>query len=372
MTWTKTFGGPSYEDGMSIQQVSDGGYIMTGNTHSYGNGGAWLVKTDAYGNKLWDKVFGNSTFHFGSTVQQTRDGGFILTGRTNYGGKDAWLIKTDAQGDIIWDKSFEDSFGASIQQTSDGGYIITGSKSESFTSAWLIKTDADGKKIWERTFSESSEITSEGRSVQQTCDGGYIIAGTITNWLPDTRNATLNYTPMIFNNDIWLIKTNERGYIQWDKTFGGSGNDRGRSVQQTREGGFIITGDTKSYGAGGEDLWLIKTDADGNMLWDQDFGGQDEDEGYFVQQTSDGGYIITGVTNFRLYADRADAWLIKTDANGNKLWDKTYGGPRYNTAASVQQTLDSGYIIVGSTDSYGAGGQDFYLIKTDVNGNVGE
>lgn len=372
VTWTKTFGGPSYEDGMSIQQVSDGGYIMTGNTHSYGNGGAWLVKTDAYGNKLWDKVFGNSTFHFGSTVQQTRDGGFILTGRTNYGGKDAWLIKTDAQGDIIWDKSFEDSFGASIQQTSDGGYIITGSKSESFTSAWLIKTDADGKKIWERTFSESSEITSEGRSVQQTCDGGYIIAGTITNWLPDTRNATLNYTPMIFNNDIWLIKTNERGYIQWDKTFGGSGNDRGRSVQQTREGGFIITGDTKSYGAGGEDLWLIKTDADGNMLWDQDFGGQDEDEGYFVQQTSDGGYIITGVTNFRLYADRADAWLIKTDANGNKLWDKTYGGPRYNTAASVQQTLDSGYIIVGSTDSYGAGGQDFYLIKTDVNGNVGE
>jgi hypothetical protein len=169
--------------------------------------------------------------------------------------------------------------------------------------------------------------------------------------------------------DIFLIKTDANGDLQWAKTYGGTNDDYASSVQQTSDGGYIVAGGTRSFGAGGRDIFLIKTDANGNIQWAKTYGGTNWDWAFSVQQTSDGGYIVAGYT-YSFGAGDGDIFLIKTDANGNIIWAKTYGGTYSDGAYSVRQTSDGRYIVAGGTNSFGAGGYDFFLIKTDVNGNI--
>jgi len=206
---------------------------------------------------------------------------------------------------------------------------------------------------WSRTFGGSEN--DWGYSGQQTSDGGYILFGT-------TRSYGAG------EYDFWLIKTDSEGNKQWERTFGGSDIDWGWSVQQTKDGGYILLGYTESYGTGKEDFWLIKTDAYGNKEWDRTFGGSESDWGSSVQQTKDGGYILLGYTE-SYGTGKEDFWLIKTDSQGNKEWDRTFGGSEADWGTSVQQTADGGYILLGDTVSYGAGSADFWLIKTDSQGN---
>jgi hypothetical protein len=361
LIWMKTFGGISDDIANSVQQTNDGGYIITGETNSFGAGGSdvWLIKTDDGGNKIWDKTFGGTNLDWGNSVHQTTDGGYIITGETrSYGAgdRDLWLIKTDDGGNKIWDKTFGGTNydgGTSVQQTTDGGYIITGFTANfggGGTNIWLIKTDDNGNSIWNKIF--GGDYWDYGNSVQQTTDGGYIITGLIT-----TSSA----------GDVCLIKTDNNGNNIWIKTFGGEKSDWGWSVEQTTDGGYIITGETWSFGAGHCDIWLIKTDDDGNKIWEKTFGEVNSDWGRSVQQTNDGGYIITGYKESTGTGD-FDVWLIKTDNSGNILWDRTFGGNYWDYGNSVQQTTDSGYIITGSTNSSGAGGYDVWLIKTDSQG----
>ncbi len=211
----------------------------------------------------------------------------------------------------------------------------------------LSLADGNGVAEWNRTFGGGNY--DRGYSVQHTSDGGHIIVGEINSYGAG-------------NHDVWLIKTDDEGNKLWDETFGGSVWDSGRSVQQTSDGGYIIAGTTYSYGAGNSDVWLIKTDDDGNKLWDETFGGSQSDGGRSVQQTLDGGYIIVGYT-MSYGAGNHDVWLIKTDDEGNKQWDETFGGSSYDEGRSVQPTSDGGYIIVGYTGSYGTGNHDVWLIK---------
>ena len=206
---------------------------------------------------------------------------------------------------------------------------------------------ATPEAAWSTTFGGPGE--EYGFSVRQTSEGGYIIAGSTDSYGAGGRDA-------------WLIKTESSGDLSWNKTFGGSVTDRGSSVQQTTDGGYVIAGYTNSYGAGAFDVWLVKTDSSGDLSWNKTLGGSEYDYAYSIQQTSDGGYIIAGYTNSYRAGD-GDVWLIRADSLGNVAWNQTFGGSEYDTAYSVRQTLDAGYIITGYTMSHGAGACDVWLIK---------
>ena len=360
--YDKIFGGASTDYGYSVKQTTDGGYIVVGITSSYGAGGddVWLIKTGPDGNMEWDKTFGGTDFDSGTSVEQTADGGYIITGSTySYGAgeSDVWLIKTDPNGIEEWNKFFGGSsrdVGYEVQQTSDGGYVITGyttSYGAGESDVWLIKTDPDGNMEWNKTF---GGVTDDfGFSVEQTYDNGYIITG-------DT------YSYGAGGKDIWLIKTNSIGDEEWNNTYGGFNEDAGSSVKQTTDGGYVITGSTYSYGAGKYDVWLIKTDPNGNMVWDKTIGGSSDDVGKEIQQTYDDGYIITGYTSSFALGGK-DVWLIKTDADGNIIWEKTFGGVTDDLGFCVEQTVDGGFVVIATTNI--SGGWDAWLVKTDAYGS---
>jgi len=301
--WTKTFGDIKWDLGNDLQQTSDEGYIITGYTDSFVQGGAFvprvcLIKTDSLGDSLWAKTFVGKR---GNSVQQTSDGGYIIAGVGGGGWGGILLIKTDDSGNKVWSKILGgkyDDVGYSVQQTFDGGYIVTGYTVDgaqdpewAWSDIWLFKTDESGDALWTKTF--GGEYSEDfGFSVQQTSDGGYIVTG------------------FTYTDNICLIKTDESGDALWTKAFGGSGRSWGYSVQQTSDGGYIVTGFTESYGAGDSDIWLIKTDVSGDTLWTKTFGGKYDDQGYSVKQTFDGGYIVTGFTE-SYGAGKADIWLIR-------------------------------------------------------------
>jgi hypothetical protein len=364
--WTKTYGGTAGEEGYSVRQTTDGGYIVAGWTDSYGAGfdDVYLIKTNASGDTLWTRTFGGTYHDEGWSVRQTFDGGYVIAGYASsfpVGTWDVYLIKTNASGNTLWQRTYGGSsydYGYSVWQTADTGYIIVG-ETDSYGAGggdvYLIKTNALGDTLWTRTYGGST--LDEGYSVQQTRDRGYIIAGYTTSFGAG-------------NGDIYLIKTNASGDTLWTRTYGGTSPDSGFSVQQTSEGGYIIAGATSSFGAGGYDVYLVKTDSLGHSLWTKTYGGTADDYGRSVQQTADGGYIIAGYT-YSFGAGEDAVYLIKTNAAGDTLWTRTYGGTDFDYGFSVQQTADGGYIISGGTTSYGAGYADVYLIKTDANGNVG-
>ncbi len=358
--WEKTYGGTDADWVYSVQQTRDGGYIVAGETNSFGNGlQFYLIKADASGDTLWTRTYGGNSTDQGYFVQQTQDGGYIVAGVTSsFGNLDqVYLIKTDASGDTLWTRTYggtDYDRSMSVQQTQDRGYIVAGTTS-SFGSAiqvYLVKTNVTGDTLWTRTY--GGPIWNYGYFVQQTSDGGYIVTG-VTIPYGNTREA-------------YLIKTNSSGDTVWTRTYGGSEDDWGYSVQETQDGGYVVVGRTNSFGDSLQ-VYLVKTNAGGDTLWTRTYGGTGDEYGRSVQQTQDGGYIVAGMTN-SFGNGHEDAYLIKTNASGDTLWTRTYGGTGSEYGWSVQQTQDGGYIVAGYTTSFGNGWQ-VYLVKTDANGNVG-
>jgi hypothetical protein len=310
--WDKIFERNGADIAYSIEQTQNGGYIIAGETGRIGDssGDAWLIKIDGEGRKVFDHTFNGGAGDGFRSVKQTSDGGYILAGWTGAGatsaGGDAWLVRTDSLGQKLWDQKFgsdqADDAAYSVQQTQDGGYILAGVTGISgFLSgdASIIKTDEEGKKIWELIFGKKENFDI-ALCVQQTLDGGYVVAG--------LKDGKINFV----GGDAWLAKIDGDGKTMWEQTFG-SKDGGATAVQQTFDGGYIIGCWTRSHPTSktkGYDCWLIKTNAEGTTQWDLLFGGKKTDGIWSVCQTLDEGYILAGWTKSQ-GAGREDALLIK-------------------------------------------------------------
>jgi uncharacterized delta-60 repeat protein len=262
--------------------------------------------------------------------------------------------------DTLWTHTYGGSspdYAYFIQQTADGGYIVAGytySFGAGSSDFYLVKTNSQGDTLWTRTYGGSDYDVAY--SVQQTADGGYIVAG-------ETRSFGAG------ERDFYVVKTNPLGDTLWTRTYGGSSDDYAHSVQRTADGGYVVAGETSSFGAGNWDFYFVKTNLLGDTLWTRTYGGSSDDYARSVQQTSDGGYIVAGTTN-SFGAGYIDFYVVKTNPLGDTLWTRTYGGSDEDFANSVQQTADGGYIVAGSTYPFGADETDFYVVKTNSQGDT--
>ncbi len=392
--WQKTIGGDHVDFLYSIQQTTDGGYILGGwsisnisgekTENSRGAYDYWIVKTDATGNIQWQKTFGGNNADWLLSIQQTTDGGYILGGysESNISGEktensrgyyDYWIVKTDATGNIQWQKTIGGSVNDRLteaQQTADGGYIlagfsdsnISGEKTENSRGGsdyWIVKTDATGNIQWQKTIGGNSY--DELKSIQQTTDGGYILGGYSESNISGEKSENSRGA-----NDFWIVKTDSTGNIQWQKTIGGSGDDKLYSIQQTTDGGYIlggksdsnISGEKTENSRGFEDYWIVKIDSVGIVQWQKTIGGSKYEWLFSIQQTTDGGYILGGYSDSNISGEKtensrggADYWIVKTDASGNIQWQKTIGGSGLDYLISTQLTTDGGYMLGGFSHS---------------------
>jgi len=362
--WFKHYGGSSDDSGNSIQQTSDGGYIVAGNTSSfsYGNYDLAIYKLNSSGNKQWFKHYGGTSDDFGDSIQQTSDGGYIVAGHTNsysYGSSDFAIYKLNSDGNKIWFKHYggaNTDKAQSIQQTSDGGFIVTGyttSYTYGLYDIAIYRLDSSGNKIWFKHYGGGNN--DYGFSIQQTSDGGYVVGG-----------YTSSYTHG--NLDFAIYKLDSNGNKIWFKHYGGAYNDIGRSIQQTSDGGYIVAGYTKSYTYGDSDFAIYRLNSSGNKIWFKHYGGTDSDVCYSIQQTSDGNYITAGYTDSYAHGSY-DFAIYRLNSSGNNVWFKHYGGTDDDRGKSIQQTSEGGYIVAGNTISYSYGSADFAIYKLDSDGD---
>jgi hypothetical protein len=377
--WTRLYGGEDDDVGRSVRQTSDGGYIIAGATASYGDrfGSLWLLKTDSLGDTLWAHTYGRyegSFLNMGSCVQETHDKGFIITGVT---------VKANIVFSTGYDAEMEEHLSIGLELAE--------------MDLWLVKMDSVGKPKWEKTHGRSG--IAGGEFVNVTSDGGYIVTGFhtpsdeewpgifliktdekgITEWketysspvpsfgycTQQTRDG--NYiTCGVMGEDVCIIKSDPAGQIVWTQLYGGRKMDVARYLQETTDGGFIMVGETYSFGVKKSDIWLLKTDKYGDTLWSRIYGGRLSEFGRTVRQTPDGGYIIAGSTN-SFGRGRQDIWLLKTDSLGDTLWTKTYGWRKDEEAFSLDLTKDGGYIITGYKKRRA---EDIWLLKTDAEGDT--
>ncbi|MBK8586568.1 MAG: T9SS type A sorting domain-containing protein [Bacteroidetes bacterium] len=308
----------------------------------------------------FQKAYGGTFSENANSVRQTYDNGYIIAGTTTSfgsGGRDILVIKTDALGDTTWTKTFggdmDNEYGFCVQQTSDSGYIVSGVASSFADVAgdmYLIKLNASGDTMWTRTYGGNGY--EWGSYVAQTTDGGYILTG---------------QTPAFGAGgfDAYLVKTDAAGNLSWTKTFGGAGLEVGSAVQQTDDGGYILTGQIDSYGAGFGDFYLLKTDSLANVIWAKAIGIPGEESGVTVKQTTDGGYVIGGSSESTGVLGK-DMCLIKTNSLGDTMFAKTYGGSLIDECYEVIQTNDGGYILCGRSFSFTASADyDVYVVKTN-------
>lgn len=359
--WTRIYGGAAPDAGYDLEQLPDRGFILAGETQSFGQGGRdmLLIRTDSAGDTLWRRTFGGGKEDYGRAVLQTfPDSGFIIIGTTfsfGPGRADVFVVKTDEQGDTLWMKALGRTgvhdYGTAIHQTVDGGYIICGHAIPVWSGDYdilLMRTDASGDTLWTRSYGDASR-QDYAHCVKQTADGGFVVAG---------RSVTMDGS----DDDILLIRTYEDGEVRWERRYGGSGEDYCMSFEQATDGGFILTGYTTSTGHGLADLYLLKTDGIGGLRWQRTHGGALGDYGFDVRRTPDGGYIVAGET-YSFGEGQGDVYIVKTDSKGRLVWTRTYGCDGSDAARSLTGTSDGGYAVVGRTRCFGAGQFALLLLR---------
>ena len=355
--WISTFGGTEPDYCSSFIQTSDGGYIITGGSHSFDPNSMdlWVIKLDSNGYFEWENSFGDWNMDRGYDIIQNNDGYIICGSTASYGAGsfDAWVIKIDNSGNEIWSQTYggiEADFAHSIIETSEGNFIFFGSSASygaGSNDVWLVKLDSTGNMLWEQTFGGNG--TDETFSGQQTSDGGYIMAGYTNSFGAGQL-------------DVYLIKTDLNGNLEWSQTFGGVGNDETFSVCETDDNGFIIAGSTQSFGLGSYDYWVIKTDNSGNIEWNQTYGTVSEEYLKSIIQTTSGDFIIYGDT----YDITHHLKAYKIDSIGNVEWEfSSFDGMFSPYIDGVVQSEDNGYVFIG--DNFNSGNCVIIKLVADVN-----
>lgn len=352
--WNRTYGGKYGDAAWSVQETGEGGCILVGNTATRGEkSDLWLIRTDPDGNSLWSRILGGSGEDVGYFVRETSNGGYIITGSTNsfgMGEERLWLVKMDGNGSLIWDNTFggfvhsSGDGGWSVDEADDGGYIATGytqSKGNGRKDLWLIRTDDTGDLLWERSYGGTEDDV--GLSVIQSREGGFIVAGRTAS--QGTRG-----------DDIWLLKTDGQGIMTWNATYGGDRDDTAFQVVELKDG-YALVGRSDS-GPVEERIILIRVDLRGRKIWERSYLGS---SGTSLQQTIDGGFVIGG----RIDKDESgrDGLIIKTNSAGQEEWRSVLGGMKDDIGSFVIQNREGDYILAGITASYGSGAEDVWLVK---------
>ena len=367
-TFLRTFGDSLGESSFSSIQTNDKGYALSGFTKSHGaiNNDFYILKTDSLANVLWSKIYSGNNSDEAYSIQQTADGGFIVAGTSKSFGalySDACLLKLNSTGDTLWTKiygaaSFE--FANTIIQTIDGGYVFAG-----YTEGNAIDS-SNGSIYLVKTNSLGVMQWQKSLGTSSETVDAYSIEQTsdkgfvITGWANGYGEI---------NGDSYILKTDSLGNPLFTKTYGFKGSDWGTSILQTADGGYVIGGtystDSTSLDV---DAYIIKTDANGDTLWTRTYGGSGNEFGQSLTKTSDGGYVLGGYTD-GFGSGSYDAFLLKVNASGDTVFTRAFGGSNDDEANCVFQTNDGGYALSGQTNSFGKGDYDFYFIKTDISGN---
>ncbi|MEX6626521.1 hypothetical protein [Tenacibaculum salmonis] len=385
--FVKTYGGSKNESGRSVIQTSDNGYAVLGFTQSIDGDIStskttiqydyWLLKFDENDTLQWQKTYGGSKDEKAYQIIETSDNGFAVIGYSksadgdvneNEGFEDIWILKLDATGNILWKKNTGfagTDKGFQIIETNDGGFFIggildvtaSGGAGNARSAArhaggdyWAIKLNANGNIEWRKYFGGKNTDTCYG--ITATPDG-YLMIGTSDSVDVDINNNQGSY-------DFWVIKINKTGTLIWEKSFGGDQIDEARAITPTDDGNFIIIGDTRSddkdvTNNGGADLWVIKIDTNGKLIWQKNYGGASFDVGRSINKTTNGDFLIAGSSrstdNEIINKGQNDAWLIKIDKNGKQLWQKTIGGTAVDFCYDAIELSNGNIIAVGESNS---------------------
>ena len=357
----------------------------------------------------FEKWYGGMEEEEGQAVQQTTDGGYIFAASSRSygaGNYDIYLIRTNEYGDTIWTRTYGGTgydIAADVLQTNDGGFIIAGyTSSVGSGDIYLIRTNSSGDTLWTKTI--GGPYNDHVKDMRKTSDGGFILGGDIDeggtskyylvkiNSLGDTLWTKSYYYGQVYSVqqtsgggyilavypytdpsgiiDMKLVKTDNFGNISWIKTYGGSNYDMSFAVQQTTDGGYIVAGRTDSFGAGASDFILLKTNSDGDSLWAKTYGGTADERAFAVHQTQDGGYILAGYTH-SFGEGSTDFYLVRTDSNGDTIWTRTHGGNHEEMLNDLELTADGGFVAIGHTYSFGqVANPDAYVVKTNSEGMV--
>lgn len=364
-TWARTYGGGQVEVASSVQATADGGFVVAGYTESFGAGGtdAWVLRLDAEGDPVWQAAFGGSSSDLAYAVRVTSDGGFVLCGYTSSstagGDARAWVFRLNADGGLLWQKTYGPGVAYDVQPTPDGGFVVVGTTT-AFGAAgldvWVLRLDPQGDIIWQKRYGGGgSDI---GYSVRVTSDGGFVVAGFTTSFGAGSYDA-------------WVLRLDALGTVLWQRAYGGGLQDWAYSVDGTPDGGFVVAGYTESFGAGRSDVWVVKLDASGSIQWTATYGDTADDYAYAVRALPDGGFIIAGYTTSFGAVYLGDFWVLRLGSDGAIVWQKRYGGVSYDWAYAVDRMPDEGFVVAGMSQSFNALNRDVWVVRTDGAGGVG-
>ena len=364
-TGESLFGGGSDDIAVGIVQTEEGGYVIAATTYSFGAGSAdfLLIKLDQTGNIEWNMTYGGPQEDTASKIVQTNDEGYALIGKTHSfgtGNSSYWIVKVDSQGNMQWNQTYGQttSEAKSVIQTSDKGYAVVGvQENDSNSSVWMVKTDEFGNMQWNRTYEDNSYMKNV-YSIIQSDDGGYVFAGATNAYSEDTAS------------DAWIVKTDSEGIMQWTQTYDMTqGFDYANALIQTNDSGYTFSGTTGGFFL--RNAWIVRTDENGNTIWNTVWHTAEPAYINSLIQTNDEGYIATGTTDFRNGYFHSYMFMIKVDINGNIQWNSTYDGLGDNKAFFAIQTTDGGYALAGTTKLTDENANyDIWFAKVDPSGEI--